>query len=68
MPDLSSLRWVDHFSSKHGLNALGHFLISGDLTKQGESLLVNLGVRVVEPDFVVEDLEAEFCITLLIGK
>ena len=65
MPDLATLGRVYNFTGKHIFNALGDALVLGHLVKQGKTLSINFGVRVVEPDFV-KNLESECLVSCLI--
>ena len=68
MPDLAALCGVDNFASKHGLNISSHILILSHLSKQGQTLAVNLGMRIVHPDLVKDFKPKTFIASFILEK
>ena len=68
MPDLAALGGVDNFASEHGLNIPSHILILSHLTKQGQTLAVNLGVSIVHPDLVKDFKPKTFIASFILKK
>ena len=58
MPDLAALSWIDNFAVEHIAKALCDTLRLSHLFEKLKALSVDFGVSVIQPELIVEDIEA----------
>ena len=66
MPYLAALSWIDNFAAEHIAKALCYALCLGHLFEKLQALGINFGVGVIQPELVVEDIEAKSRISFLV--
>ena len=58
MPDLAALSWIDNLAVEHISKALCDTLCLSHLFEKLKALSVDFGVSVIQPELIVEDIEA----------